>query len=199
MENITPNKSRQEWLDQSIVLLMAEFRAEGLDLPKYRATIGLPSSGAFGAKKRTIGQCFYKECSTDGTTEIMISPTQDVPLEILEVTLHECCHAVLGAGYGHGKEFRALATACGLIGKMTATKAGPEFIRRTEHILKTLGPIDHKKLDITIGAKKQSTRMVKVTCDHPDCGMVYRTSNKWIAESLGQLDCPICGSECSHG
>ena len=73
-------KNRQEWLDQAIIMLMVEFKAEGLKLPKYRATIGLPSRGAFAAKKRTIGQCFYPECSKDKTTEIMISPTRDKPL-----------------------------------------------------------------------------------------------------------------------
>ena len=172
---------------------MAEFKSEGLKLPKYRATIGLPSSGAFGIAKRTIGQCFYKECSKDGTTEIMISPTQDKPLDILEVTAHEMVHATLGAGFGHGPVFKKLATAIGLVGKMTATEAGPEFKRRTKAILKTLGPLAHKKLDVTVGRKKQSTRMIKVECIDDDCGMVFRTSSKWVLENgSDQFECPIC-------
>ena len=73
-------------------------------------------------------------------------------------------HGTLGAGFGHGKEFRTLATSIGLVGKMTATEPGPIFKTRTKHILKTLGAYPHKKLDVTIGAKIQTTRMIKVTC-----------------------------------
>lgn len=185
-------KTRQEWLDQAIVLLMAEFKAEGLKLPKYRATIGLPSSGGFSSKKRTIGQCYYPDCSADKTTEIMISPTRDKPGEILETTAHEMVHGTLGAGFGHGPKFRKLATSIGLVGKMTATEPGPIFKARTKAILKTLGAFPHKKIDVNVGRKKQSTRMVKVTCESPDCGMVFRTSNKWIETSNGEMDCPIC-------
>ena len=153
-------KTRQEWLDQAIVLLMAEFKPEGLKLPKYRATIGLPSSGAFGIAKRTIGQCFYPECSTDKTTEIMISPTQDKPLDILEVTAHEMVHATLGAGFGHGPKFKKLANSIGLVGKMTATEAGPDFVKRTKTILKELGPLAHKLNVLTIIVEWFSERQI---------------------------------------
>lgn len=193
--------TRQEWLDKAIILLMAEFKPEGLKLPKYRATIGLPSKGAFASKKRTIGQCFYPECSKDHTTEIMISPTRDKPIEILETTTHEMVHGTLGAGFGHGKEFRKLAMSCGLVGKMTETKPGPIFIARTKHILKTLGAFPHKRLDITIGAKTQSTRMIKISCidEMPaiDCGMVFRASNKWVIDNT--LACPRCGGDTKIG
>ena len=186
-------KTRQEWLDQAIVLLAVE----GLKLPKYRATIGLPSSGGFSHKKRTIGQCFYPECSADKTTEIMISPTRDKPMEILETTAHEMVHGTLGAGFGHGPKFRALATSIGLVGKMTATEPGPVFIARTKMILKTLGDFPHRKINVDVGRKKQSTRMVKVTC--MDCGMVFRTSNKWIEASYDVMDCPICHGPTKFG
>ena len=177
-------QTRQEWLDKAIILLMAEFKPEGLKLPKYRATIGIA--------KRTIGQCFYPECSSDKTTEIMISPTQDKPLDILEVTAHEMVHATLGAGFGHGPKFKKLANSIGLVGKMTATEAGPDFVKRTKTILKELGPLAHKKLDVTIGRKKQTTRMIKVECSDDSCGMVFRTSNKWVVEADNNFDCPIC-------
>ena len=198
-------KTRQEWLDQAIVLLMKEFKPEGLKLPKYRATVGLPSKGAFAAKKRTIGQCFYPECSKDKTTEIMISPTRDKPLEILEITAHEMVHGTLGSkNSGHGKAFRSLATAIGLVGKMTKTEPGPIFKTRTKHILKKLGAYPHKKLDITIGAKKQKARLLKVTCldeahGHPKCGMIFRTTALWVNFSGGVMNCPICSSTMQIG
>jgi hypothetical protein len=196
---IKHKKTRQEWLDQAIILLMAEFKPEGLKLPKYRATIGLPSSGGFASKKRTIGQCFYPECSADKTTEIMISPTRDKPGEILETTAHEMVHGTLGAGHGHGPKFRALATSIGLVGKMTATEPGPIFKARTKTILKTLGGFPHKKIDVNLSRKKQTTRMVKVTCQSAECGMVFRTSNKWIDASGEDMGCPICSGRTTIG
>ena len=190
---------RQTWLDLLIVAMAEEFKRDGIKLPKYRATIGLPSRGGLAARNRTIGQCWYPEASADGTTEIMVSPTQDVPLDIAQVTLHEMVHATLGAGFGHRSEFRTIATACGLVGKMTATEAGPEFTKRVTPILKRLGKLNHKKLDATIGVKKQTTRMIKVTCTNHDCGMVFRTSNKWVEISYSHLDCPLCHTYCDIG
>jgi hypothetical protein len=187
-----PKHERQQWLDIAIVELQKEFKKEGLKLPKYRATIGLPSKGGFSAKNRTIGQCYYPAASKDKTTEIMVSPTQDKPLDILAIAAHEVCHGVLGAGFGHGKEFRKLALSIGLTGKMTATEPGPEFIRRTKHILENLGAFAHKRLDITVGQKKQSTRMLKCECLNDGCGMVFRTSSKWVEVAGDDMSCPIC-------
>jgi hypothetical protein len=101
-------------------------------------------------------------------------------------------HGTLGAGFGHGARFRALATSIGLVGKMTATEPGPVFVARTKTILKTLGAFTHRKIDVNVGRKKQSTRMIKVTCPNTECGMVFRTSNRWIEISNGDMDCPIC-------
>ena len=86
--------------------------------------------------------------------------------------------------------FRNLAMAIGLTGKMTATAEGEVFKQRVKPILKKLGAFPHKKLDASIGAKKQTTRMLKVQCREFMCGMVFRTSAKWATSA--ELHCPAC-------
>jgi hypothetical protein len=77
---------------------------------------------------------------------------------------------------------------------MRETKPGPIFKARTKSILKTLGAFPHKRLDITIGAKIQTTRMLKCECLNDGCGMVFRTSSKWVEVAGDDMSCPICSA-----
>jgi hypothetical protein len=81
--------------------------------------------------------------------------------------------------------------ALGLTGKMTATVAGETLTKQLKTIIKKLGKYPHSAIDFS-NRKKQSTRMVKVTCADVECGMIFRTSAKWIETSGGALACPIC-------
>jgi len=100
--------NREDYLNQaSDIILAGLFVKAGYDLPdKLRLTCGLPSKGAFGAKLRTIGQCWSPAASDDNTTEIMISPTVDDNQMMLGVLVHELVHAVVGNQAGHGKVFK---------------------------------------------------------------------------------------------
>lgn len=192
--------TKENWLSEAVVELETRFTSEGLTMPaKWRISSGFPSKGGLAAKKRTIGQCWSPEASADGTTEMIISITQDDELKILGVVAHEMIHAT--GILDHGPRFRKIAHAIGLTGKMTATEEGEFFIENTRDILKRLGAFPHAALDANVGQKKQSTRMVKVSCTaHETCGMVFRTSNKWIENApAGELDCPACGSRTTIG
>jgi hypothetical protein len=191
-------QTREEWLIKLAQGLGKEFKTEGLTMPKYRITCGFPSKGGLSAKKRTIGQCWHPDASADGTTEIIIGITQDEEMTIAGVVAHEMVHGVVGTEVGHRGPFRRLALLIGLEGKMTSTIEGPEFIKRVKPILKKIGKYPHAKLDHTIGIKKQSTRMIKATCQDAHCGMVFRTTRKWV-EIRDGLDCPICHTECEIG
>ena len=196
-------RTKENWLTDAVRELENEFKTENLIMPdKWRISSGFPSKGGLAAKKRTIGQCWSPLASKDGTTEIIISITQDEELKILGVIAHEMCHAVLGIEAGHGPKFRKLATDIGLTGKMTATEESDIFKGRVSVILDRLGVFPHAALDHTKGAKKQTTRMIKVACQNDDCGMIYRTSRKWteLAEIHEiTLPCPICLGACDHG
>jgi len=182
MKNIT----REEYLIKCSKLLAPLFINKGYEIPEnIRFTCGLPSRGAFGKNKRTIGQCWDSSVSSDSTIEIMISPTIDNTLNVVGTLLHEMVHAVVGNEAGHKKPFKDCAVAVGLTGKMTATVNTPElddFINNT--IIENIGTYPHAKIDYT-QQKKQTTRMIKATC--VDCDYVIRTSQKWV-----DLGLPIC-------
>ena len=124
----------------------------------------------------------------------------DNPLEALDILTHELVHASVGNEHGHKGPFKTLARALGLEGKLTATTAGPELEKHLQDIVKTLGKYPHSKIDFD-SRKKQTTRLIKVSCvdAENDCGMVFRTSTKWIARAHGGMKCPTCDGFVSVG
>lgn len=190
-------KNRETYLTQLTKKIEAEFFAPlGLAMPeKWRVTCGFPSRNALGKARRTVGQNWAPQASADGTNEIIISMTVGDVHEAAAILAHEMIHAVIGNDKGHGKEFRKVAIAIGLTGKMTATVAGEEFTKRITPIIKKLGKYPHAALDQQ-SRKKQSTRMIK--CECACCGYVVRTSNKWInvaVPTCPDFDCDSHGEE----
>jgi hypothetical protein len=92
----------------------------------------------------------------------------------------------------HGKEFKRLAVAVGLEGKMTATVASESLKQRLNALISEIGAYPHAALNPGLsGVKKQGTRLNKVTC--PLCGYTCRVTQKWLDE-VGAPFCP-CSSE----
>ncbi len=187
---VTKPKTREEWLMRFIEASRPHFKAAGTKLPKkVRCSVGFPSKGA---RSTTIGECWYASACGDGVSEIYIRPSlQDDGSRIADVVTHELCHAALPEGVGHGKPFKLLATSLGLTGKMTATTAGPGWHAWADPIVKELGKFPGAKLGGTLegGKKKQTTRMLKLTCD--GCGWACRTTASHIHDEMG---CPLdCG------
>ena len=199
--NIMRNsRTKENWLTDAVTELEREFAAEGLIMPaKWRISSGFPSKGGLAAKRRTIGQCWSPSASADATTEIIM---QAEPMVIIETVAHEMVHAVVDVKNGHNKIFGKMARAIGLEGKLTATYGGDAFKARVAPIVKRLSDYPHAALDHTVGQKKQTTRMIKVTCTDDDCGMVFRTSRKWAEKAEIHemtLACPLCNRPCNHG
>lgn len=177
-------------------MLTPLFKSVGYEVPKVRLSCGWPSSRGISAKNRTVGQCWAGEAAADGVVQIFISPYLDDvagPVGVLATLVHEVVHAVVGIKAAHGKLFKKCATAIGLVGKMTATKAGPELRVLQEELSKKLGDYPHSKLDaLKSPVKKQSTRMHKAICRHDadleECGYTVRLSQKW----LDQVGAPLC-------
>lgn len=212
----TKKQTREEWLNIMLSYLKIKFEQAGLELPRQlRVSVGFPA-GSRGCRTSAIGQIWAKCVSRDSHHEIFISPTIDDPLRATDILAHECCHAIAGMAAGHGKDFRKVATAIGLTGQMTATVASPEFNAWTRNIIKRgefqgyphcrlggffeLPPVDPRTGKPTPrtgggrpfgGPGKQGTRLVKATC--PSCGMIIRTTKKWIDET-GLPTC-ACGDE----
>jgi hypothetical protein len=186
-------KTREQWLNDFANAARPKFKEVGAELPKaIRMSIGFPSKGI---RAKTIGECWASDTSTDKHAEIFIRPSlQASASRIADVLTHELIHAALGHEEGHGKQFKRVATALGLTGKMTATVAGPEWYEWAKPILKQIGKFPGAELTGAIagGKKKQTTRMLKCECD--GCGFIFRTTRKNI-EAAEALVCPAFGCD----
>jgi hypothetical protein len=203
----TKKQTREDWLNIMLSYLKIKFDRAGYELPRQlRVSVGFPA-GSRGCRTSAIGQIWAKCVSRDSHHEIFISPTIDDPLRATDILAHECCHAVAGMQAGHGKDFRKVAVAIGLTGRMTATVASTEFNAWARNVI-TRGEFQgypHARMggffeapgDVPRtgggrpfgGPGKQGTRMVKATCRN--CDMIIRTTRKWI-ETTGLPTC-ACG------
>jgi len=162
--------TREEWLMKLTRDHFADlFAKQGRKLPaKLRMSCGWPSHRAMGAKKRSVGQCWYPDASSDGHTEIFVSPVLSDPIEVGATLAHELVHACLDKEAGHGPRFRVLATGIGLEGKMTETVPGQYLKDWLAKACAEVGPYPHSTLDGT-QRKKQTTRLLKVVCTSMEC------------------------------
>jgi hypothetical protein len=182
------NITRESWLNKVAdkhlwPLIVAH---DGKQPPKVRISVGFPRGSRGG--NRTIGQCWSTENSTDKTFEIFISPTQDA-YSAVEILIHELIHASVGLKVGHKGPFKRLALAVGLIGKMTATVAGPGLKMAIQQWMTKLPAYPHAPMKVGKNPSKQTTRLIKCTCD--TCGYTVRTTQKWI--QVGEPHCPNHG------
>jgi hypothetical protein len=206
---IHPN--REAWLQAAAERFAPRFTALGHPLPPLRIAIGFPSTGRGSA---VIAECWHHSASQDGVTEIWVAPQYGAdPVEMLAFLAHELCHAALGPGFGHGREFGQLASAMGL--EPPFATYGPESIGLglrsfAAGILPWLGAFPHgtHKLALSVGAgedtphgrrcsggsdrRAQTSRMLKVQC--AKCGYTARVARKW----LDAVGAPICPAE-GHG
>ncbi len=144
----TKHTTREGWLVEAVEFLDAEFFAgRGHKIPtKIQVACGWPK-----ASRRAIGQCWSPNTSADETTQMYISPTQDSPVKVLDILLHETIHAAVGCEHGHKGPFRTVAKAFGLAGKMTSTYAeeGSDVEALLIGIAYQLGPYPHAAMTKT--------------------------------------------------
>lgn len=183
-----PFKTREEWLQAFTTHARKEFAKHGYEIPEVRVSVGFTSRGARG---KAIGECWQGEAVEDNVVAIYIDPQLGDASRIADVHTHELIHAC--GIRGHKKDFVDCMKAVGLIGKPTATIAGPEWHKWADPIIEALGPLPHAQHNVLSNGKaKQTTRMIK--CECRDCGFVFRTSSKWLEEAP-ELQCP--DSNCS--
>ena len=182
--------TREAWLLALTARLRPALEKAGATVPaEVRLSCGWPSKGATASRNRRIGECWHAQCSADGTREVFISPTLADPVDVAHVVEHELIHA---AGFmGHGADFKRVAVALGLTGKMTATVPTDAHRDALAVLVGELGPYPHATLTPADGDKKQSTRLLKVQCPDEECGYTVRVTAKWL--EVGFPTCP-CGS-----
>jgi hypothetical protein len=194
--NQPTNTNREQWLN-----LMADkyirpmFASKGYTIPtNVRLSCSLASSGIHTKrhqKKFTLGECYSPTMSGDNTIEIMIVPTLADSARVIDVLIHELCHATVGNAEGHNKVFGACARAVGLEGKLTSTKAGEWLSAMIAEWIKAEGEYPHATLSTRY--KKQSTRMHKCDCA---CGYTMRISSKWL--KIATPRCPLGHGDMTH-
>jgi len=176
---------REKWLNEAVEAIQPIFTAKGYQVPqKIRVSVGFPYRG-----RKALGQCFSTKVSADGSFEVFVSPTIACPLTVLAILVHEIAHTVVGTEAKHKKVFKQCATAVGLEGKATATHAGKELAEQLCKIIDKLGPYPHAVLNPTKTDKKQTTRLIKVSC--PKCDYVARVTRIHLDEK-GAPICPVC-------
>src|SRR6185295_19948871 len=97
-EIILPN--REAWLQSAVAKLRPIFRGHGYEVPELQVSVGWPSSGGLGTRKRTIGQCWFGETTADQKPQLFISPLLDEvvsPMGVLPTLIHEVCHVCAGS------------------------------------------------------------------------------------------------------
>jgi hypothetical protein len=159
--------------------------------------------------------------AADGVGNIVISPVLSDSVRVAGVTMHENLHHAVGMEHGHRRPFADACVAVGLTLPATATGESDDFrdyVRWT--VVPQIGEYPHAPVDFTRpmprkdadpdapagddpgedgpvfypdGRRKQTTRMVKVTCPStPKCSeMPVRLSRKWIDAGMAPL-CPCC-------
>lgn len=176
--------TREEWLEAAIKEIEPLFTAHKYKVPKVRVSVGLPHGR--GAKK-AIGQHWSPEATDDKVSAIFISPTIMESLDVLETVAHELIHAIHPKD-GHGPAFKKCAVLIGFMPPMRSTPASDGLKRQLTKVIKTLGKYPHSKLNLAKGpVKKQTTRMIKMTCQ--SCEYIARASLSKIIE-CGPVICP---------
>jgi hypothetical protein len=181
--------TREAWLQAATTELAPLFALAGYTLPPVHVSVGWPSKGGTSmGKRRAVGQCWDGCQSADGVPHVFISPTLGSD-RVLDVLVHELCHAIVGSECGHKGAFVDCAKAVGLTGKMTATEAGAELALRLHELSGRLGEYPHALVTLTEKQRKpQATRMLKVWCAADD--YVVRASKTTLAK--GVPECPVC-------
>lgn len=139
--------TREAWLHSAVDAIRPWFAEHGYTVPeKLQLSFSLPK----GNVKMIRGQCWDPICSEDGTVNIMISPLQDDPFQMVSTLIHETCHAVVGCEHGHKKPFVEAARKMGLEGKpkSAALPQEGEQADRVRKLLEELGPLPHSPLKL---------------------------------------------------
>lgn len=184
------NANREAWLTLiTNKYLRPLFASKGYTIPaNIRLSCSLASGGIHTKahqKRFTLGECYSPSMSSDNTFQIMIVPSLADSARVIDVLVHELCHATVGNKEGHNKVFGDCARAVGLEGKLTSTNAGEWLLALINQWVEAEGEYPHSTLSTRY--KKQTTR--NLACKCLKCGYALRTSSKWLKIAVPK--CPL--------
>ena len=160
--------TREAWLLFAVGHIAPIFNEAGYTIPRVRVACAIPATSKRGS---AVGQCWPTTRSEDLVNEIYISPVHADPVEVLDTLTHELVHAVDDCQHRHGKEFKEIALAVGLQGKMREASAGPQLRLRLQSIagvmVSELGPYPHAKLSVGGTMYESARKPARAEC--PRC------------------------------
>ena len=175
--------TREAWLLQATQLLAETlFLPLGYSVPTVKVSVGYASGGL---RSRAIGQCWARKSADDQLNHIFISPTLGSGFEVIDTLTHELVHAVDDCQHKHGKEFKKIALALGLVGPMRSAGAGPVLKPKLEALLLRLPPYPHGKLNAS-HRRSTTTPPPKACCEI--CGYKVTVPKRFL--HLGPPICP---------
>lgn len=164
----TEFSTREAWLMTAIEHMRPMFEETGVTLPeKIRVSTGWSKN----ARKGSIGWTWISGAAEDKVNNVFITPEKSDSVEVLAILVHELCHVADDCENGHKAAFKKIAVGVGLEGKMTATVPGSELKDQLEALTVIMGDYPHAKMVVgdadgkDSGPKKQTTRMIKYTCE----------------------------------
>jgi hypothetical protein len=179
--------TREAWLLFAVDAVAPIFKEKGFQVPRVRVSCAIPSTSVRGS---AVGQCWGRGMSEDGVNEIFISPVYASSVDVLDTLVHELVHAVDDCEHRHGPEFKKIALAVGLQGKMREASAGPELKARLTHLAQgleqTWGPYPHAKLRVMRSIFPAPKLSPRAAC--PVCGFRVSVLMKYI--DVGPPICP---------
>jgi hypothetical protein len=179
--------TREAWLLFAVGHLAPIFNEAGYNVPRVRVACAIPATSKRGS---AVGQCWPTSRSADGVNEIFISPVYHDAIEVLDTLAHELVHAVDDCQNRHGKEFKTIALAVGLQGKMREASAGPQLKARltgiAEAMLNELGPYPHARLSVGGAMYEQSRKPARAEC--PRCKFKVSMLRNYL--KVGPPICP---------
>ena len=177
-------ETRESWLLHATHLLgQTLFQPLGYTVPTVKVSVGYASSGL---RSRAIGQCWSRKNADDQLNHIFISPTLGNGFEVIDTLTHELVHAVDDCQHKHGKEFKKIALAIGMVGPMRSAGAGPILKSKLEALLLQLPPYPHGKLNVS-HQRRISSPPPKASCSI--CGYKVTVPKRFL--HLGPPICPV--------
>lgn len=187
--------NREAWLTElARAHLWPLLKNCGATIPAHwRVSVGFPKGSRGGKSGHAIGQCWPTAASADQHAEMFISPELEA-MPAAATLLHELIHAAT-PGARHGGQFKKLALAAGLTGRMTATVAGPLLVPKLEEMLRAMPPYPHGVLRVPAGQRVgPGSRLLKVSCS--GCDYTIRAARSWLEVAVPACPNPDCNE---HG
>jgi hypothetical protein len=179
--------TREAWLLFAVGHIAPIFNEAGYTVPRVRVACAIPATARRGS---AVGQCWPTTRSEDLVNEIYISPVHSDPVEVLDTLTHELVHAVDDCQHRHGKEFKEIALAVGLQGRMREASAGPQLRLRLQSIatLMTteLGTYPHARLSVGGALYESARKSARAEC--PRCRFKISMLRQYL--TVGPPICP---------